>query len=102
MNDLLVRDKVSRAIIGVLTASIMIAWVGGQGKGLGDLFSTFTGTNPIPIIIFFSTVFILYTCIGGIYSVVWTELIQGGLIIGLALFSYNRVWRLLGQAAWLR
>lgn len=79
MNDLLVRDKVSRAIIGVLTASIMIAWVGGQGKGLGDLFSTFTGTNPIPIIIFFSAVFILYTCIGGIYSVVWTELIQGGL-----------------------
>ena len=92
MNDLLVRDRVSRAIIGLLTASIMIAWVGGQGKGLGDLFAAFTGADPVPIIIFFSAVFILYTCIGGIYSVVWTELIQGGMIIAIALFFYYQVF----------
>lgn len=92
MNDLLVRDRVSRAIIGILTASIMIAWIGGQGKGLGDLFAVFTGANPVPVVIFFSAVFILYTCIGGIYSVVWTELIQGGMIIAIALFFYYQVF----------
>jgi Na+/proline symporter len=92
MNDLLIRDKVSRAIIGLLTASIMIAWIGGQGKGLGDLFAAFTGSNPIPMIILFSLVFIVYTSIGGIYSVVWTELIQGVMIIVLGLVFYFQIF----------
>ncbi|MED4781345.1 sodium:solute symporter family protein [Brevibacillus choshinensis] len=92
MYDLLLRDKVSRALIGVLTASIMIAWIGGQAKGMGDLFAAFTGTNPLAMILVFSVVFIIYTTVGGIYSVVWTELIQGGLIIGLAIWFYFQVF----------
>ncbi|MFY9472448.1 MAG: sodium:solute symporter family protein, partial [Tepidanaerobacteraceae bacterium] len=67
MDDLLVRDKVTRAITGVLTACIMIAWVGGQAKGLGDIFAVFTGADPIPIIMLFNVVFIIYTYLGGIY-----------------------------------
>ncbi|HHX24540.1 MAG TPA: sodium:solute symporter family protein, partial [Thermoanaerobacterales bacterium] len=31
MDDLMIRDKFTRALMGILTASIMIAWVGGQG-----------------------------------------------------------------------
>lgn len=92
MHDLLLRDKVSRALIGILTASIMIAWIGGQAKGMGDLFAVFTGTDPLAMILIFSAVFIIYTMVGGIYSVVWTDLIQGALIIGLAIWFYIQVF----------
>lgn len=89
MDDLLVRDKVTRALVGVLTASIMIAWVGGQGKGLGDIFAAFTGANPIPIIMLFNAVFIIYTFLGGIYSVVWTDLMQGIIVVVFAFIFYG-------------
>ncbi|KKM10776.1 hypothetical protein SY88_11870 [Clostridiales bacterium PH28_bin88] len=90
MDDLLVRDKVTRAIVGLLTASIMIAWVGGQGKGLGQIFATFTGMDPLPVILFFSAVFILYTMLGGIYAVVWTDLLQGIIVVvfGVLFYAY--------------
>lgn len=92
MHDLLLRDKISRALIGLLTAGIMIAWIGGQAKGMGDLFAVFTGINPIPMILVFTAVFIIYTTVGGIYSVVWTELIQGALLLVLAVWFYFQVF----------
>lgn len=92
MNDLLLRDKISRALVGLLTSSIMIAWVGGQAKGMGSLFSVFTGTDPTLMIVVFSGVFILYTMIGGMYSVVWTDLIQGSLLIAIAIWIYVKVF----------
>lgn len=90
MDDLIHRDKVSRAIVAVLTGSIMIAWTGGQGKGLGELFAALTGMPAVPMIILFSAVFIVYTAMGGIYSVVWTDLVQGilCLVFGVAFYYY--------------
>lgn len=90
MDDLMIRDRISRGIIGLLTASIMIAWVGGQGKGLGDVFQQFTGADPLPIILVFSAVFIFYTMLGGIYAVVWTDLLQGILVVvfGIVFYMY--------------
>ncbi|HCL90606.1 MAG TPA: sodium:solute symporter [Candidatus Atribacteria bacterium] len=90
IDDLLVRDKVTRALGGVLASMIMIAWVGGQGKGFGMIFNIVTGASPIPIILFFSAVFILYTTLGGIYSVVWTDLLQGVLVLifGTVFYIY--------------
>ncbi len=89
MDDLLIRDKFTRALAGALTSSIMVAWVGGQAKGLGDIFSTFTGANPIPIIMLFNIVFIIYTYLGGIYSVVWTDLLQGIIVVIFGLIFYG-------------
>ncbi len=95
IDDLVSRDKVTRILSGVLSTSIMIAWVGGQGKALGEIFNVFTGANPIPVIFLFSGIFILYTCLGGIYSVVYTDLIQGimCLIFGTIfyLFAFSQV-----------
>ncbi len=90
LDDLITKDKVTRALAGVLAAMIMIAWVGGQGKALGGIFNVITGVNPIPIIIFFSAVFILYTTLGGIYSVAWTDLLQGILVVifGIVFYVY--------------
>lgn len=90
LDDLITQDKVTRALAGVLASMIMIAWVGGQGKALGSIFNVITGVNPLPVIIFFSTVFIVYTTLGGIYSVVWTDLLQGVLvcIFGVIFYIY--------------
>ncbi len=89
MDDLIVRDKFTRALVGFLTACIMIAWVGGQAKGMGDIFAAFTGANPIPIIMMFNAVFIVYTFLGGIYSVVWTDLLQGIIVVVFAFIFYG-------------
>ncbi|TCO71456.1 sodium:solute symporter family protein [Marinisporobacter balticus] len=90
IDDLIARDKVTRALGGILASMIMIAWVGGQGKAFGNIFNIVTGANPIPIILMFSAVFIVYTALGGIYSVVWTDLLQGIMVVifGTAFYIY--------------
>ncbi|WP_036198737.1 sodium:solute symporter family protein [Ureibacillus sinduriensis] len=92
LDDLILRDKISRAIVGILTSAIMIAWIGGQAKGMGQLFSVFTGADPLPLIFFFSAVFIIYTTVGGMLSVVWTDFIQGVLLLGIAIWFYIKVF----------
>ena len=88
MYDLLHRDKVSQAITGLLTGAIMLAWLGGQAMGLGYIFQQFTGINPVPVIIFFNAVFIIYTYMGGILSVVWTDFIQGVFVLVFGVVFY--------------
>lgn len=88
LDDLITKDKVTRAMAGVLASSIMIAWVGGQGKALGNIFSVVTGVDPLPVILLFSAVFIIYTTLGGIYSVVWTDLLQGVLVLIFGVIFY--------------
>lgn len=90
IDDLVSRDRVSRAMGGILASMIMIAWVGGQGKAFGHIFNIVTGADPIPIIFLFTAVFILYTTLGGVYSVVWTDLLQGILVVifGAAFYIY--------------
>lgn len=95
IDDLVTRDKVTRALAGLLASCIMIAWVGGQGKAFGDLFKVFTGANPVPIILLFTAIFVVYTALGGIYSVVWTDFIQGIICVVAAvafyLFAFSKV-----------
>ncbi|WP_069997657.1 sodium:solute symporter family protein [Cellulosilyticum sp. I15G10I2] len=90
IDDIIARDKVTRALGGILASMIMIAWVGGQGKAFGHIFNIVTGANPIPIILLFTVVFIVYTTLGGVYSVVWTDLFQGILVVifGTAFYIY--------------
>ncbi len=88
MDDLLFRDKISRAIVGLLTVCIMIAWIGGQGLGLGYVFQQFTGADPTVIILFFSAVFIIYTYVGGMHGIVWTEFLQGLMIAVFGVVFY--------------
>ena len=91
----MVRDKLTRAMCGVLASIIMISCVGSQGKAFGDLFEVFTGSSSTPIVILFSAIFIIYTVTGGVYSVVWTDLFQGilCLVVGIIfyVFAFSRV-----------
>ncbi len=88
MFDLLHRDKITQAITGLLTGSIMLAWLGGQAMGLGYIFEQFTDIDPVPVIIFFNAVFILYTYLGGVLSVVWTDFIQGLIVVVFGFVFY--------------
>ena len=89
MFDLLHRDAATKMITGLLTGSIMLAWLAGQSKGLGYIFQQFTGLDPVPVIILFNVVFVIYTYLGGVLSVVWTELIQGAMVLLFgAVFYY--------------
>lgn len=88
IDDLIVRDKITRALTSVMASMIMIASVGSQGKAFGDLFQVFTGMNPVPIVFMFSAIFIVYTVLGGVYSVIWTDLFQGILCIVVGIIFY--------------
>lgn len=90
IDDLIVRDKLTRAMASIMACLIMVASVGGQAKAFGDLFEVFTGVNSTPIVIVFSTIFILYTVFGGVYSVVWTDLFQGimCLVFGVIFYTF--------------
>lgn len=95
IDDLIVRDKLTRILCGLLSTCIMVAWVGGQGKAFGEIFQVFTGADPLPVILLFSAIFIVYTFMGGVYSVVWTDLFQGILcvIFGVVfyVFAFSKV-----------
>lgn len=90
IDDLIVRDKLTRVMASVMASLIMIASVGSQAKAFGDLFEVFTGVSSVPIVILFSTIFILYTVFGGVYSVVWTDLFQGimCLVFGIMFYAF--------------
>lgn len=95
LNDIVVKDKASRVIAACLLMILLVAMIGGQSKALGSIFAEFTGASPVPIQIIFSAVFILFTCLGGIYSVIWLDLIQGIFCCVFAaifyLFAFSKV-----------
>lgn len=88
IDDLVVNDKVTRAIMAVMITILLVAMTGGQSKALGQIFAEFTGMNPNAIMIMFSLVFILFTCFGGIYSVIWNDLMQGILCVVFSAIFY--------------
>ncbi|EQD47243.1 sodium:solute symporter family protein, partial [mine drainage metagenome] len=99
MEDLLFRDKVSRIIVGLLMLALMIAYIGGQGMGMGLLFEEFTGANPTYIILFVTAVFIAYTYMGGMYAVARVEFVIGMLVIGLGIVYYGSAFSLVHFSA---
>lgn len=95
LDELVVKDKLTRGICAFMIVILLVAMIGGQSKALGQIFAQFTGMSPIPIVILFSVIFIIYTCFGGIHSVIWTDLIQGILccVFGVIfyLFAFSKV-----------
>ncbi|MDF2948510.1 MAG: sodium:solute symporter [Sedimentibacter sp.] len=88
IDDLITRDKITRALCGLLASSIMIAWIGGQGKAFGQLFGVFTGISPTPIILLFTAMFVFYTTMGGMLSLVWMDFVQGLICIVFGSLFY--------------
>lgn len=88
IDDLISRDKVTRALCGLLASCIMISWVGGQVKAFGDIFNIFTGASPVPIILLFTTIFVTYTTMGGMLSLAWMDLIRGTICLVFGTIFY--------------
>lgn len=88
INDLVVNDRVTRAIMAVMITILLVAMTGGQSKALGQIFAEFTGADSSAIMVLFSLVFILFTCFGGIYSVIWNDLMQGILCVVFSAIYY--------------
>ena len=104
LDDIVVKDRATRALTGIMLTILLVAMIGGQSKALGQIFAQFTGTDPRPIMIGFSLVFILFTCFGGIYSVIWNDLVQGILCCVFAsvfyIFAFSKVdysFKILGE-----
>lgn len=96
MDDLMLRDRVSRMIIALLTLALMIAWIGGQGLGMGVLFQVLTGADPTLIIFVFTAIFIAYAALGGMHAVARVEFFLGIVIVTVGLIYYLSVFHLVG------
>ena len=94
MDDLILRDSISRGLVALLTLSLMVSWIGGQGLGLGLLFSSFTGADPTLIIFMFTAIFIAYAAMGGMHAVARVEFVLGALIVVLGIAYYLQVFSL--------
>lgn len=94
MNDLLLRDRLSRMIIALLTLALMISWIGGQGLGMGLLFHVLTGADPTLIIFLFTAIFIAYAALGGMHAVARVEFALGILIVIIGLVYYASAFNL--------
>ncbi|HHW02127.1 MAG TPA: sodium:solute symporter family protein [Thermoanaerobacterales bacterium] len=88
IDDLIVRDKVTRVLGAILASMIMIAWLGGQCKGFGNIFNVITGADPIPIVLLFSVIFIIYTTVGGYFSLVWMDFVLGLMVVVFGSIFY--------------
>lgn len=90
IHDLIVRDKVTRILGAILATTIMIAWTGGQAKGFGTIFNVISGADPIPIILLFTAIYIIYTTVGGYHSLVWMDFVLGLMVIVFgSIFFFN-------------
>ncbi|WP_371378379.1 sodium:solute symporter [Sporomusa aerivorans] len=84
----LFHDKWLRAIGGIMMTLPMICWTGAQAIGIGTLLSVVMGIDPVSGIWAASLTAILYTVMGGMWAIVWTDLLQGliRIVVGAVFF----------------
>lgn len=88
IDNLIVKDRFVRALAGVLLSLVGIAWTGAQAMGFGDMYHIFTGADPTVIVILSAVVFIFYTMAGGMMACIWTDFIQGIMIVVFGVIFY--------------
>ncbi len=70
----------------MLTAFVPL--IAAQLKAAGNLFEVLIGIPYLPALFAFGGIVILYTVIGGMHAVAWTDLIQGSImIVGFAVLA---------------
>jgi SSS family solute:Na+ symporter len=89
MQKQLYDDKLLRALSGIALALPPIVWTGAQAIGIGSLLSIVMGIEPTTGIWLAAAVAILYTVMGGMWAIVWTDLLQGiiRLVVGFIFFG---------------
>lgn len=82
-------DKWLRAVGGIIMTIPMICWTGAQAIGIGTLLSVVMGIDPVTGIWVAALTAILYTVMGGMWAIAWTDLVQGVIrvIVGFIFFA---------------
>ena len=85
----LFHDKYLRAIGGILMTLPMICWTGAQAIGIGFILSGIMGVDPTTGIWIAAGTAILYTVMGGMWAIAWTDVVQGVIrvIVGFVFFG---------------
>ncbi|MEN6414266.1 MAG: sodium:solute symporter family protein [Veillonellales bacterium] len=85
----LFHDKWLRAIGGILMTLPMICWTGAQAIGIGFILSGIMGVDPTTGIWIAALTAILYTVMGGMWAIAWTDVVQGVIrvIVGFVFFG---------------
>lgn len=89
MEQELFHDKYLRLLGGLAMTLPMIAQVGAQAIGLGALLAVVMGIDPVTGIWVASITAVIYTAVGGMWALVWTDVIQGliRLVVGFLFFG---------------
>jgi SSS family solute:Na+ symporter len=84
----LFHDKWLRALGGIMMTIPMICWTGAQAIGIGSLLSVVMGIDPVSGIWVAALTAILYTVMGGMWAIAWTDLVQGVIrvVVGAVFF----------------
>ena len=89
----LFHDKWIRLIGGIMMNVFIICLVGSQAIGIGTLLSVVMGIDPITGIWAAVLVAIVYTVLGGMWAIAWTDLIQGFIRIVVGFIFFYAVYK---------
>ncbi|MCH7622700.1 MAG: sodium/proline symporter [Nitrospinae bacterium] len=91
------KSSILRIISAVIIFACMMAYVAAQFTAIGKTFDAIFGIPHWLSISIGGTIVILYTMMGGFRAVVWTDFIQGLImVLGIALLASVAVWNLGG------
>ncbi len=91
------KSNLLRIISVVIIFSCMMAYVAAQFTAIGKTFDAIFGIPHFLSISIGGAIVILYTMMGGFRAVVWTDFIQGLImVVGIALLAAVAVWNLGG------
>lgn len=88
VESLMLSDKATKVVIGIITTLPGVAWCAAQSMALGGVFHVFTGLDATPLIIGSTIIFIIYTALGGIRASIKTDMVQGIMVIIFGIMYY--------------
>jgi sodium/proline symporter len=96
-------SNILRIISVVIIFSCMMAYVAAQFTAIGKTFDAIFGIPHMLSISIGGSIVIVYTMMGGFRAVVWTDFIQGLImVVGIALLASVAVWSLGGFSGMIR
>lgn len=91
------KSNILRGISSVIIFTCMMAYVAAQFTAIGKTFDAIFGVSHWMSISVGGAIVILYTMMGGFRAVVWTDFIQGLIMVfGIALLASVALWHLGG------
>ncbi len=92
MEQQLFHDKWLRVLGGVAMTIPMVAQIGAQSIGLGTLLAVVMGFDPVTGIWIATLTAIIYTAVGGMWALVWTDVLQGIIRLGVGFLFFGLVF----------